>query len=243
MKKLGIKSITSSDAVQVYDLTVKDNHNFFITESQVLTHNCDYLSPNAQAALRGVMEKYINSSRFLLTANYHNRIIPALHSRLQAINIDTLAKEDFTIRLAEILVNEGVEADVDTLDIYINAFYPDMRKCINELQLNTVNGKLIVPDSNDGSTDYKLEIVALFKEKKYLEARKLICSQITIEEYEDVYKFMYQNTQFWDDGDPIKEKQVIIAISEGLANHALVANPEINLSATLCKLEQIAEGE
>lgn len=208
----------------------------------VLLDESDFLSPNAQAALRNVMEKYINTSRFLLTANYENKIIPALRSRTQSIAIDTIDKQDFVVRLAEILVQEEVEADIETLDIYVNAYYPDMRKCINELQLNSVNGKLLLPDSNSSSSDYKIEMIALFKSKKYTDARKLICQQIRNDEYNDVYTFLYQNSEIWSDHDPIKEKQVIIAIAEGLRDHALVANPEINLSSTLCKLENIAAG-
>lgn len=208
----------------------------------VLLDESDYLSQNSQAALRGVMEKYATSSRIIMTCNYPDRIIPALKSRTQALSIDTLDKDDFMVRIATILSEESVEADLETLDAFVNAYYPDMRKCINEVQLNCSDGKLHMPSSDDGDTaDYKIEMIALFKAKEYIQARKLICKQIGAEEYNGVYEFLYRNTDVWSEGDPIKEKQVIITIAEGLRDHALVANPELNLSATLCKLEQIVE--
>lgn len=208
----------------------------------ILLDEADYLSPNAQAALRGVMEKYINTSRFLLTCNYPNKIIPALHSRVQAITIDTLEKQDFTVRLAEILVSENIETDMPTLDNYITAYYPDMRKCINELQLNCINGKLVMPDTSISSSDFRIEMVALFRDKKFEQGRKLICSQASAEEYNDIYTFLYKNTEFWSNGDSTKEKQVIVAIRDGMCKHPLAGDPEINLAATLAELETIEQG-
>jgi DNA polymerase III delta prime subunit len=207
----------------------------------VLLDEADYLSPNAQAALRNLMEKYANSARFIMTCNYPNKIIPALHSRTQAFGIDTLEKQDFIVRLAEIISAEEIEADIETLEHFVNAFYPDMRKCINEIQLNSANKVLALPSVEDSTADYRIEMIALFKAKEYTQARRLICKQIGADEYNDVYQFLYQNVDVWSENDPIKEKQVIITIAEGLRDHALVANPELNLSATLCRLEQIVE--
>ena len=97
----------------------------------VLLDEADYLSPNAQAALRGVMEEYHTTSRFILTCNYPNRIIPALHSRCQGFHIEKLDIQEFTARLATICIEENVEIDLDTLDTYVQASYPDLRKSIN----------------------------------------------------------------------------------------------------------------
>ena len=82
----------------------------------VLLDEADYLSPNAQAALRGVMEEYHTTSRFILTCNYPNRIIPALHSRCQGFHIAKIDQTEFTARVAEVLITEGVTPDLDTLD-------------------------------------------------------------------------------------------------------------------------------
>ena len=93
----------------------------------VLLDEADYLSPNAQAALRGVMEEYHTTARFILTCNYPNRIIPALHSRCQGFHIERVDVTEFTARVATVLVTEGVEFDLDTLDSYVKATYPDLQ--------------------------------------------------------------------------------------------------------------------
>ena len=90
----------------------------------------DYIS-NGQAALRGVMETYASSSRFILTCNYPNKIIPALHSRCQGFHIEKIDHTEFTARIATVCVEEKVEIDIDTLDSYVKATYPDLRKCLN----------------------------------------------------------------------------------------------------------------
>ena len=87
----------------------------------VLLDEADYLSPNAQAALRGVMEEYHTTSRFILTCNYPNRVIPALHSRCQGFHIERIDQTEFTTRVAKILMDEGITPDLDILDTYVKA--------------------------------------------------------------------------------------------------------------------------
>ena len=106
----------------------------------VLLDEADYLSPGAQAALRGVMEEYHTTARFILTCNYPNRIIPAIHSRCQGFHIAKIDQTEFTARVAEILITEGVVPDLDILDTYVKATYPDLRKCINMVQMNVQEG-------------------------------------------------------------------------------------------------------
>lgn len=204
----------------------------------VLLDEADYLSPNAQAALRGVMEEYHTTSRFILTCNYPNRVIPALHSRCQGFHIERIDQTEFTARVAEILMQEGVTPDIDTLDTYVKATYPDLRKCINTVQMNTQEGKLIEPQKADtGDLDYKLQMVELFKAGKITEARKLVCSQARPDEIEDIYKWLYDNISLF--GDEQKQEKAILIIKQGLVDHSFVADPEINLSATMIKLQNL----
>jgi replication factor C small subunit len=120
----------------------------------VLLDEADYLSPNAQAALRGVMEEYSQTARFIMTCNYPHKIIPALHSRCQGFHIEKVDHTEFTARAATVLVTEGVEFDIDTLDSYVKATYPDLRKCLNLLQMNTVDLKLKRPsETGTGTAD------------------------------------------------------------------------------------------
>ena len=208
----------------------------------VLLDEADYISPNGQAALRGVMEMYHQSARFILTCNYPNRVIPALHSRCQGFHIEKIDKTEFTARAAEILVEEGVEFDLDTLDTYVKATYPDLRKCINTLQMNSADAKLQAPNVADvGEQDYRIEMVELFKQGKITEARKLLCSQARPEEMEDIYRWMYDNIEIFGDTEDQQDEATLV-IKQGIVDHSFVAEAEINLSATLIKLARIKNG-
>ena len=207
----------------------------------VLLDEADYLSPNAQAALRGVMEEYAHTARFIMTCNYPHKIIPALHSRCQGFHIEKVDHTEFTARAATVLVNEGADFDLDTLDSYIKATYPDLRKCLNLLQMNTVDNKLKSPsESGKGTADYKLAMVDLFKHGKIREARTLLCEQARPEEMEEIFRWMYDNLELWSK-TPEGQDEAIIIIRNGVVNHSMVADAEINLSATLAELSQIAQ--
>ena len=202
----------------------------------VLLDEADYISPNGQAALRGVMETYHASARFILTCNYPSRVIPALHSRCQGFHIERIDLTEFTARIATVLVEEHVEFDLDTLDSYVRATYPDLRKCLNTCQMHSTTGTLTLNASNDGnSQDWKLAAVDLFKSGKTREARSLMCSSVRAEEMEDMFRWMYDNLELWS-SDTHKQDQAIIIIRQGLVNVPMVSDQEINLSATLVEL-------
>jgi len=206
----------------------------------VLLDEADYISPNGQAALRGVMETYHSSARFILTCNYPNKIIPALHSRCQGFHIDRIDTTEFTARVATILINESVEFDLDILDIYVKATYPDLRKCLNMCQMNSTEGSLSVPSGNEGtSEDHLLSVVKLFKEGDILGARTALCANTRPDEMEKIFRWMYNNLDLWS-SDQEKQDQAILIIRDGLVNHALVSDPEINLSACLVELCQLS---
>lgn len=208
----------------------------------VLLDEADYLTPNAQAILRGVMEAYSNHSRFILTCNYENKIIPALHSRCQGFHITKIDQTEYTARVATILVSENVDFDLDTLDTYVKIAYPDLRKCINMLQQNVSgDGKLVSPTAGESdSSDYKVEMVELFKKGKITEARKLLCSRARPEEYEDIYRWLYENLDLFGKDDETKDTALLI-IKQGLVDHTLIADGEINLAAVLCKLARLQQ--
>lgn len=204
----------------------------------VLLDEADYLSPNAQAALRGVMEEYHTTARFILTCNYPNRIIPALHSRCQGFHIERVDVTEFTARVATILVEENIEFDLDTLDTFVKATYPDLRKCINTVQMNSLDGSLHTPERGDtGEADYKIQMVELFKAGKISEARKLVCGQARPEEMEEIYRWLYDNIAIF--GDDATQDKAILIIKQGLVDHTLVSDPEINLAATLIRLSHL----
>lgn len=204
----------------------------------VLLDEADYLSPNAQAALRGVMEEYHSTSRFILTCNYPNRIIPAIHSRCQGYHIERIDQTEFTARVATILVEEQVDVELETLDLYVKATYPDLRKCINMVQQNVTDAKLHAPSKGDeGEADWKFDMVELFKAGKISEARQLLCGKLRAEEMEEVYRWLYDNLSIF--GDEQKQDTAVLIIKQGLVDHTLVADPEINLAAVLIKLGRL----
>ena len=204
----------------------------------VLLDEADYLSPNAQAALRGVMEEYHTTSRFVLTCNYPNRIIPAIHSRCQGFHIAKIDQTEFTARVAEILITEGITPDLDILDTYVKATYPDLRKCINTVQMNIQDNSLLRPNEGDtGEADWKLDMVELFKEGKIQKARKLLCGTVRPEEMEDIYRWLYDNIELF--GDDEQQDQAVLIIKQGLVDHTLVVDPEINLASVMIKLARL----
>jgi DNA polymerase III delta prime subunit len=205
----------------------------------VLLDEADYLTPNAQAILRGVMETYSNHSRFILTCNYPNRIIPALHSRCQGFHIERTDLTEYTARVATILVEEAVDFDLDVLDTYVKVAYPDLRKCINMVQQNVSDGRLQTPTAGEeGVSDYKIEMVELFKKGKIKEARTLLCGRARPEEIGDIFRWMYDNLDLFGKTEEQKDSALLI-IKQGLVDHTIIADPEINLSATLTKLARL----
>lgn len=206
----------------------------------VLLDEADYLSPNAQAALRGVMEEYHSTARFILTCNYPNRIIPAIHSRCQGFHVDRVDQDEFMMRVINILIQEGVdETSFVNLDTYVKVTYPDLRKCINMVQQNVSDGILQAPTTGDaGEADWKVEMVELFKKGNIQGARKLVCGKARPEEIEDIFRWMYDNLELFGQDDDTKDTALLI-IKQGLVDHALIADPEINLAATLIKLSRL----
>jgi len=208
----------------------------------VLLDEADYITPPAQGILRGMLEQFHEGVRFIMTCNYPNKIIPALHSRLQTITFKTLDQTEYTARLATILMAEGIEIDLETLDLFVKANYPDLRKAINTVQMRSTTGKLEAPKADESNADYRLSMVELFRQGRIRDARNLIIKQISLEEYEDMYRFMYRNLDLWGDNEDIQD-QALLLIRKGLINHSLVADPEINLSATFVELERLSRGE
>jgi DNA polymerase III delta prime subunit len=206
----------------------------------ILLDEADYLSANSQALLRNAMETYHASVRFIFTCNAPHKIIPALHSRCQGFHIAKQDHTEFTARVATVLVTEGMDFDIDTLDSYVKATYPDLRKCLNLVQLNSQEGVLKSPrDSDRAVSDWKLDTVELFKSGKIREARTMLCNQAAPEEMEDVFRWMYDNIQLWGT-TPEAQDEAIKIIRTGLVNHTMCADAEINLSATLVELSQLS---
>jgi DNA polymerase III delta prime subunit len=213
----------------------------FGTFKVVLLDEADYLSPAAQASLRNDMEAYHTTARFILTCNYEHRVIPAIReSRCHKLHINKPDRTEFTARAATVLVSENIDFDLDTLDTYIAGTYPDLRKCLNQLQVNSSTGKLLPLQNSTTDQDAMLvEITGLFKDGRILDGRKMLLQFLSLNpsRIEDIYRWMYQNLDLWGDTQE-KKDSAIITIRNGLANLSLVGIPDISLAATLVELTQ-----
>jgi len=207
-----------------------------------LLEEFDMFTIQAQSALRRVMEDYAATCRFILTANFSNKILPPIKSRIQEIVINNLELENFKLKMVEILVSENIEIrDEDILDTYIKDTYPDLRKCINTMQLNTNEGILLNPSKDDNSSaDWQLLAIDMMKKGNISDARKLIVSQIRNEEYEDFYRLCYRNLDWFSKNVDLQDEAILI-IRDALVKHAVVCDPEINLSATLVQLTKLGK--
>lgn len=205
----------------------------------VLMDEADYLSHNSQAIMRGLMETYQSQARFIFTCNKPHKIIDAMHSRCKSFRIERPDETEFTARVATVLVTENVEFDLDTLDLYVKATYPDLRKCLNLLQANSSEGVLARPGENDrGEVEWRLEAVKMFKSGQLRRGREIVIANG--DNYEETFRWMYDNLSVWSSSEAGQDEAILI-IRKGLVNHSMVADPEVNLSATLVELTQIEQ--
>jgi replication factor C small subunit len=200
----------------------------------VVLDEADFLGREAQPALRNMMEAYSASTRFILTANYVERIIDPLVSRTQVYKLTPPSKKEAAKKLADILKDENVEYDTKTIAQIVNAYYPDIRKIINTAQLQTREGKLQVSVDELIGQDIKLKVVDVltsnmpFKDR-VLEIRKLVADS-QIQDFTELYGLLYEHV---DTYAPTKVPQAIMAINEGQKWEGQVADRELNFVATL----------
>lgn len=201
----------------------------------------DYLSPNAQGILRAFFEDYVDNVRFIFSCNYENRIIPPIRSRFQHFRFQKHDIDDVTENVANILIQERIKFNLELLDKYIKTGYPDIRKIINLLQQNSKTGTLLpMAEQGQEAGDYKFQLLEHIQVDDWFAARKLACDQVAPEEWEDVYRFLYENLHEapkfsaqdnWEAG--------IVIIADHLYKHSIVADPEINAAAMFIRLTQI----
>lgn len=210
----------------------------FGTFKVVLLDEADYLSHSSQAVLRSMMEEYSDEARFIFTCNYEHKIITPLKSRFQHFKFTKGDKNKITEFIAEILIKEQIKWDIDLVDQYVSTGYPDVRKIINLIQQNSNDGELrpLTTDGNEG--DYKFKLLDLISVDNWNEARKICCANVAQGEWEDLYRFLYDNlnksTKFQD--ERIWEAGIVI-IAQYLHQHSIVADPEINAAAMFIELK------
>jgi len=200
----------------------------------------DMLTPPAQAALKRFMEEVHETVRFILTCNHENKIIAPIKSRCQHFHFRAGDKNDIAECMVGILAHENVKFDLDLLDKYISYGYPDIRKIINSLQQNSIDGVLRQPQSESDNNDYKFKLMDYIEADDWQSARKMLCASVTNDEWENVYRFMYENLKRSPKfKDPDKWEEAMVTIAEYVYKHSIVSDPEINMAACLIQLGRI----
>lgn len=203
----------------------------------------DYLSLNAQAVLRVPMEEYGDTCRVIGTCNYENKIMPALRSRFQHYHFNAPNIEEVSVYIAQILISEGIQFEIEVLEKYIAAAYPDIRKIVNMVQQSIiiVDDLKVLPEPTTSETgDYKFKLLELLEANDLKGLRELVCSTVTREEYEDIYKFLYHNVDKCPKfGSVEKYEGAIIMIANYLYRHGICADSEINFAALCIELSRI----
>lgn len=205
----------------------------------IILDEADRMSPTVHDSLKSLSEEYTYATRFIMTCNNVNRIPVTLKSRFKDYAIETMDQQGYGMRIANILTKENITFDTDTLMFYIENFYPDMRKALMEIESNTINKVLTVPEEEVSfMSDWMKDVVGLFSLGKVREAREIICKNIQNDDYEDFFRLMYENLDWFGETEEQKDKAIMI-IKDSLVDDTRIADREINISACLTKLNLI----
>ena len=217
----------------------KDVKNFAFTMpigsiKVVQLEEIDYLSLEAQALLRSLIEEVSESCRFIGTANYQNKIIPAIRDRFTVCAFKAPSKDGILLKVAEILLAENIDFDIDDLDKLLAISYPSIRKMIHLAEAGSRNGKLCLIDDSK-NIDWKLNLLNHLENSDFSGARTLVCSNVQQEDLQQVFTFLYKNIH----RTKIPEGDAIILIADYMYKHSFVADPEINIAALFIELSNL----
>ena len=202
----------------------------------VILDECDYLTPNAQAALRNLMETFSKHCRFILTCNYVERIIDPIQSRCQPYKIVPPSRKDVAKQMVNILNEEGATYNLDDVALIVNAGYPDIRRVINSAQRQVVNGKLKIDVNSVIQNDYKIQLLdKLSSNVKFSEIRQMIADN-SISDYSDLYRLLYDEVETYSNG---RDAECILNIAEAQYQDVQVVDKEINFMSLIIRLLRI----
>ena len=199
---------------------------------------CDFLSMNAQAALRNLMETYSKTTRFILTCNYVERVASPIVSRCQVFELIPPSKKDVAKRLITILSKEGIKYNAEDVVFIVNSYYPDIRKMINTMQMQVGDGELKIDKKSITDYDHKLKIINLLEDKNktkkdtYKEIRQILADN-AMSDFTDMYHLLYNNI---DDFAPGNTAPVILIISDMAYKSAFSVDKEINFISTIIQI-------
>ena len=202
----------------------------------IILDECDYITPNAQAALRNLMETFSKNCRFILTCNYVERIIDPIQSRCQSFQIVPPDRKQVAQHLANILNNENVQYDVKDIATIVNGGYPDIRRVINGAQRQVVNGKLVIDENTITQNDYKLQVLEILKtqdKKSSFQSIRQLLADSKVTDFSDLYKLMFDTIDDWATGNIA---ECILILSKYQQSDAVVVDKEINVMAMFVEI-------
>ena len=205
----------------------------------IILDECDFLTPNAQAALRNLMETFSKHCRFILTCNFVERIIDPIQSRCQSYQIIPPSKKEVAIHTSNILNTEGITYDNNDIVAMVNSGYPDIRRIINAVQRNIVDNNLVVDTESMVQNDYKLQVLEILqtqdKKLAFKNLRQLLADS-QIRDYADLFRLLYDEVDSYGKGHIA---EVILTIAKYELSDAQVVDKEINAMAMLIEILNI----
>ena len=223
--------------------TIRDKVSGFASSASfkplkvVILDEADFLTIQAQASLRNVIETFSRNTRFILTCNYVERIIDPLQSRCQTLKIIPPTKADVAKHFAWILGEENTKFEIEDIKIITNQFYPDLRKCLNTVQLSTQDNKLTIDKSVLVSSNYMVQVLKELSNAKPLwrEIRQTIANA-NVQDFEELYRYLYDNASTYANG---REGMVAIHINEYSYQSNFRIDKEINCLALIARLIEL----
>ena len=203
----------------------------------VILDEADFLTIQAQASLRNVIETFSRTTRFIMTCNYVERIIDPLQSRCQVLKIIPPSKKEVAVHLAKVMAYEAISYDVEDIKTIVNQYYPDLRKCLNTIQLSTQDQKLVIDKSVLVSSNYMTSILKELSnaKPKWREIRQIIANA-NVSDFEELYRYLYDNANVYASG---REGMVAIYINEYSYQSNFRIDKEINCMALIQKLIEL----
>tara|TARA_A200000159_G_scaffold99136_1_gene91886 strand:+ start:3290 stop:4237 length:948 start_codon:yes stop_codon:yes gene_type:complete len=203
----------------------------------IILDEFDYMTPNAQAILRNLMETFSKHCRFILTCNYVEKVIDPIQSRCQTFQIVPPTKKDVAVQISQILGKEGIGFQPADLVPIIDSSYPDIRKIINTCQLNSTKGQLKLDTTSVIDSDIKSKVVEILKGKdakpnKWKNIRQAV-ADARIQDFTELYTFLYEKV---DDYGGSNTSNIILILSESQHKDALVVDKEITFMSCIIQI-------
>ena len=202
----------------------------------IILDECDYLTPNAQAALRNLMETFSKHCRFILTCNFVERIIDPIQSRCQSYKVVPPSKKEVAQQLVDILDNQMCTYELDDVALIVNAGYPDIRRVINSAQRQVVDGKLKIDTSSVIQNNYKLQLLEMLSNGAKLNDIRQLIADNSISDYSEIYRLLYDEVETYSNG---KVAECILNIAEAQYQDVNVVDKEINFMSLIIRLLRV----